>query len=353
MAKRKTLPKNFGEMLENAPLDELVAVFDACELEATGGYSKHTALGFHNCPDALARWLVGNGADVNATDTYMRTPLHHRADSWTGKVDLLLDLGAHIEARDSNGNTPLHAAAEGHKLGPVRSLIQRGADIHAENKEGQTPLGITLAVAREDDLERIAPIAEFLLSAGAKIDDNMRSDVQRIARGFEFIRAGSDPDSDYLLAAGTGLATLYRLFDVAPVVEHSIHDGRSPIVVEAGDWRSQHRRLWELLVPAGGAAATVQGEVIRISGRISHEILDNGGANWDADFRKMLDAFIAHLASGAPLPDVELSEARKLATSLRSGHGDEKQLARVCELAVDWVLANPGPTPLGATAYGR
>ena len=37
--KRKTLPKNFDEMLASAPLDELIAIFDVCELEATGGYS--------------------------------------------------------------------------------------------------------------------------------------------------------------------------------------------------------------------------------------------------------------------------------------------------------------------------
>ena len=109
--KRKTLPKDFGQLLDQASFAELVAVFDACELEATGGYSKSTALGFYNCPDELVRWLVEQGADINARDTYQRTPLHHRSSSWIGGIDLLLDLGADIEAQDYQGYTPLHAAA--------------------------------------------------------------------------------------------------------------------------------------------------------------------------------------------------------------------------------------------------
>nr|GFD28236.1 hypothetical protein [Tanacetum cinerariifolium] len=82
--KRKTLPKDFDQLLKDAPLAELIEVFDVCELEATGGYSKSTALGFYNCPDDLVRWLVVQGADVDARDHYQRTALHHRSSSWKG-----------------------------------------------------------------------------------------------------------------------------------------------------------------------------------------------------------------------------------------------------------------------------
>ena len=38
--KRKTLPKGGGDqLLEHAPLAELIAVFDVCKLEATGCYN--------------------------------------------------------------------------------------------------------------------------------------------------------------------------------------------------------------------------------------------------------------------------------------------------------------------------
>lgn len=41
--KGKTLPKDFAQLLEQASFAELVAVFDDCEREASGGCSKSTA----------------------------------------------------------------------------------------------------------------------------------------------------------------------------------------------------------------------------------------------------------------------------------------------------------------------
>ena len=55
--KRKTLPKNFGELIEARNIDALKAVFDACELNAYGGYGKGTALHMPGIPDELVRWL--------------------------------------------------------------------------------------------------------------------------------------------------------------------------------------------------------------------------------------------------------------------------------------------------------
>lgn len=44
--KRKTLPKNFEELIEVGDLSALKEVFSQCELDARGGYSKSTALSF-------------------------------------------------------------------------------------------------------------------------------------------------------------------------------------------------------------------------------------------------------------------------------------------------------------------
>ena len=43
--------------------------------------------------------------------------------------------------------------------------------------------------------------------------------------------------------------------------------------------------FWDYLVPPSGQAETAQGEIIRIAGRIQHEMLDNGCMNWDEDFK--------------------------------------------------------------------
>ncbi|SCW94087.1 Ankyrin repeat [Pseudomonas sp. NFACC52] len=349
--KRKTLPKDFGQLLEQASFAELVAVFDACELEATGGYSKSTALGFYNCPDELARWLVEQGADINARDTYQRTPLHHRSSSWIGGIDLLLDLGADIEAQDYQGYTPLHAAANSHNAEAIAALIRRGANVDAKSRQGHGVLHIALATTRNADIEATAKIAQTLLAAGLQRDEGMLVEVQRIGREFEFHRASFNPD--YLEATDAALTRLYRLFDVVPVASRKVHDGQAAIVVTASGWPDQHQQLWELLVPSSGAAATAQGEVIRISGRISREIHHNGSANWDADFKAMLVALVDHLGSAVPLPEADLAQARALAAVLRGGNDDGEQTDRLCELAVHWVIANPQPVPLAAPSYGR
>lgn len=349
--KRKTLPKDFDQLLKDAPLAELIEVFDVCELEATGGYSKSTALGFYNCPDDLVRWLVVQGADVDARDHYQRTALHHRSSSWKGGVDLLLDLGADIEAQDYQGDTPLLTAVKSHKAGALAALIHRGANTEIRNRQGYSALHLALLTTSNADIVATAEIAQILLEAGSQVEAAMRLEVQRIGREFEFRRAGFNPD--YLIATDAALAVLYRLFSVAPVPARKTHDGLSAIVVTAAGWPAQHQQLWELLVPSSGAAATVQGEVIRISGRISMEIHGNGSANWDADFKKMLNALVVHLGSAVPLSDMELAEADTLAAALKSGTDPAEHSDRLCELAVCWVIANPQPIPSNTPSYSR
>ncbi|RON68806.1 ankyrin repeat domain-containing protein [Pseudomonas fluorescens] len=349
--KRKTLPKDFDRLVEHAPLAELIAVFDVCELEATGGYGKSTALGFYNCPDDLVRWLVAQGADIESRDQYQRTALHHRSSSWIGGVDLLLNLGADIEAQDYQGNTPLHAAVKSHKADALAALIRRGANTKAKNWQGYSLLHLALITTSNADIESTAKITQILLEAGSQIEDAMRSEVRRIGHEFEFHRAGFNPD--YLAATDAALATLYRLFNVTPVAARNTIDGHAAIIVTATDWSAQHHQLWELLVPSSGAATTVQGEAIRISGRISIEIDHNGSANWDADFKKMLNALVGHLSSAAPLSNLELAEARTLAVALKNGTDPAKHSDRLCELAVRWVLANPQPIPLNTPSYSR
>ena len=60
-----------------------------------------------------ARWLIANGANVNAKAKYDRTPLHYAA--WlcnaTETAALLLKNGAEVNAKTNNNVTPLHSAA--------------------------------------------------------------------------------------------------------------------------------------------------------------------------------------------------------------------------------------------------
>ena len=119
-----------------------------------------------------------------------------------------------------------------------------------------------------------------------------------------------------------------------------------------GQWPEQHDALWQLLVPGSGKAQTLQGEAIRLSVRLAREIMDNGGANWDADFRKMLTALVNTFGAGAALAPDALEEAARIARLLHDGNGDDEP-ERLMKLAVLWVRANPVPLPLGKPDYKR
>lgn len=348
--KRKTLPADFGELVKSGNVDALKAVFEKCDWDATLGYYKEPALSIRQIPDELVRWLVEQGADINARDKYQRTPLYSQAGTWSGNIPLFLELGAELEAVDYQNQTPLHAAVNYYRTQAVRDLVAHGANVHAVNKSGHTPLSKALLQCRNSDIDSMLEISQILLDAGAEITPEMKESVKKIGKSFEFAR--SNFNKERLSETADALDSLYKLFDVEPVAERVMHDGVSKIEVNSTRWQDQHQELWEYLIPASGHALTVQGEVIRITGRISHEIMNNGGGNWDADFRKMLNALLRHFASGTPLDPAHLKEATELAGYLRHGNGNDEP-ARLCELAVNWVLANPQPVSLPQPDYKR
>ncbi|MHA3916720.1 ankyrin repeat domain-containing protein [Halovulum sp. GXIMD14793] len=367
-ANRNTLPKNFEDLLVENDLETLKDVFETCCLDARGGTTKQTALAFSECPDELARWLVDQGADISAADRYGETPLHARALHWQGRLEVLLELGADVHLRDTRGNTPLHGAAAAYNAKTVNVLLKHGARADAVNHDKQTPLSHALRRCSNANIVGMAEIAEILLAAsrvpektgflsklfgsgkgdGSVVTQDMKHSVLRIGANFEFHRSGFNPD--YVDATSAALDRLYLLFDVPPVPRRAMHDGKSPIVAKAARWEERHQELWELLVPSSGAAETVQGEVVRVSGKIRDEFERNGGANWDADYKKLADAFLAYTGSGVPLSKDECDEASVIVKELNRRGGDT---ARMCELAVNWVALNPKPLELPPPKYHR
>jgi ankyrin repeat protein len=347
-AKKKLLPKNFEELLNTGDLDALKAVYDTCDINARGGLWKQTALAYDECPDALARWLVQQGADVDAGDSYGDAPLYKRARSWHGQLDVLIELGADINRGENGRGTALQGAADSHIPHKVQALLRYGARVDACNDEGQSPLAYALRRCSNADIERMADVAALLIDAGAKCTPDMRQCVTDIGTRFEFHRNGYNKDS--VDAADAALKRLYVLFNAPPAPRRAIYDGKSPIIAKAKRWEDQHKELWDLLTPSSGAADTIQGEVIRISGRISNELDGNGGANWDADFKKMADAFLTYMSSGKALPDADIAQATILIRDIKARGGS---CDRMCALAVLWVQLNPKPVKLPMPEYNR
>ena len=351
--KRVTLPKEFNELLTDGNIDQLKTVYNKCELTAHNGrYSLSTALHFGGVPDELVIWLIEQGLDINIPDYYGATPLYRQAILGRDTVKLLLELGADIEKPNNYGDTPLHMAAEFFHPKTVKFLIDKGANVNVENDMGRTPLASVLMVCRGIYIAQTAEIASMLLDAGAKKTSKMKERVEQIGKDFEFHRESIHPD--YIEAADKGLTKLYELFDVKPVAKRITHDGVSPILVKEGSWEEQYEELWSFLIPSSGAAKTVQGEVIRIPGRVRDELDRNGGVNWDRDYRKMLQALPQYLSLGIPLSDQELEETKELIAQV---HGkdfdDEPRLDRLCQLAIAWIKQNPDPLLLEKTSYKR
>ncbi|SHK13498.1 hypothetical protein SAMN05444159_2512 [Bradyrhizobium lablabi] len=117
------------------------------------------------------------------------------------------------------------------------------------------------------------------------------------------------------------------------------------------EWWKEHQRLWNQLVPKSGQADTVQGELIRCTGRFSDEAYRNGNVNWDAGHEQMLDFVERTLNQANTFDETQKAKVREAVRSIResidgpdlSGHGSALYL--LSEMAVRWCLANPKPVP--------
>ncbi|KAI5807719.1 ankyrin repeat-containing domain protein [Peziza echinospora] len=102
--------------------------------------------------------LIEQGANANARDADLRTPLHLSCHNMYGGstsldrvLQLLLCVGADIEARDAKSMTPLnYFSSYGqeeiiNRHERIETLVSIGADIEASDDEGKTPLYHALA----------------------------------------------------------------------------------------------------------------------------------------------------------------------------------------------------------------
>jgi uncharacterized protein len=110
------------------------------------------------------KFLLKQGADVNAADPDGTTPLHWAANTGdTETVQLLLRAGANPKARNRYGATPLSLAAGTANAAVIDLLLKAGADPAATLPNGQT---ILMTAARTGNPEAV----KLLINRGSDVN---------------------------------------------------------------------------------------------------------------------------------------------------------------------------------------
>ena len=201
-----------------------------------------------NTQVATARFLIDQGANVNAIGRGGRTPLmcvNKRQDESLDLMQRLIAKGADVNACMSYTTrkwTVFIGAAKSGNIKAARLLIQHGADINVRDIEG-TPLHAVINSNRSisgnlaDDRRRYEAMAVLLVESGAKLQE------------FSF------GNTELHLAAIRGFADLVPVLirhgaDVNALNDH----GHTPLYYAA---RHGHRKAAEVLLVAGADKSAI------------------------------------------------------------------------------------------------
>lgn len=350
--KKAELPGDFYKIMERGDFEEIKAVFQDQEM-VKGLIEDGVSPFFYYSPcSEVYKWFVEQGFDIHLKDSYEGLPVHYHARAYKNNMEGILLAGGDADIEEKRrGYTPLLLAVDVPNPNSLRVLLRHGADIDVKTGFPVEMGALELVFKRWKHQYAVQAVEcmELLINAGITVEDWMREEVIDLCKDYE--RCKDNIYTDDLQPYEEAMTRMCQLFDVErPTLR--IHDGKSLITVTSTDFRDQHEELWNMLVPAVGKCKTVQGEVIRICGRINDEIFNNGGGNWDREYQKMLNALKRYYAMGKIPDEEEHREALALIKSI-GRDSDGADVIRLCEINVHWVLANPEPIMLGDVDYRR
>ena len=360
MRLRKTLPADIEQIIASGDVEAVAQAVARCEIGAyLRGSAYEPRLMHFPASEEITDFLLARGEDVNSRDRYQRTPIHARVQSrCLDQIPLLIARGGDINARDTSDQTALFGVVERFPVADVSRMIAWGADplVVADSRVYGKATLVESVVAWHNflDAPRALAVIRLLLSVGAPVGERVPTALRSMDRmRCTFITHGL-PDHLSQSRVDEASAALSELFGVeqrqaqrAPVVGERLElDPSVPALRQYGE-------LWDLLVPDSGQCQTLQGEVIRIAGRVGHEVYDNGGINWDRSFGKLLDQYLRVVASGVSLSPDSRSRAEAAVASLKGRSMSHQAVDDITELAVEWVRLNPVLVEMDLPDVGR
>lgn len=106
--------------------------------------------------------------------------------------------------------------------------------------------------------------------------------------------------------------------------------------------------IWHELVPKSGQCETVQGELLRAVEKLCWESLNNGNANWDDGFEKLLDFLEVRLKSSGCLSSemlVQLEADTERLRNFEDPYLEDDLYDRLTEAVVRFAKRNPDLIP--------
>ncbi len=94
----------------------------------------------------MVKYLIKNGADVNAVDEFGWTALMHICARGCKEIaETLLENGANVNVQNACGGTALmNACSNGNDLGLIKLLLDYDADVNLQDEDGNTALMILM-----------------------------------------------------------------------------------------------------------------------------------------------------------------------------------------------------------------
>lgn len=121
-----------------------------------------------------------------------------------------------------------------------------------------------------------------------------------------------------------------------------------------GRYTFEYNGLWKKLVPKSGQAKTVQGELVRIVGRLADEAYRNGNANWDRGHRAYLSYLSEHLLEGSVFDSRTVAQIKRDLKNIGDMGSHPYRLAyqpgedpydRITDRVVEWCQSHPEDIP--------